>query len=989
MNYGFNKNPSYFKHSYWNNNIGASGSQFNFSSPYQVGNIPHHFNAPPVVRFSSQGPQVGRMVWGWQVNAKPCSTPPRKNNGIEVITLCGGLQPQLKYEFVPYKDGPSISTIRNDISARLLKAGQAPDIGHHVLADHERPDFMRVIRQPTREFHLAHPATADAQECINAGHKEQEHYFNSPMPFTLPEAEQALAWRNQELDNLIKARNEVEAKIKENHEWISGIQRGTRGPRSKKFLAQLRGQNHKLWQTSQALEWRCQNATTRRDETAENLQKIKQALEHNKEAYRDSIKSVERQRFPKDHVIFNDERARTDATRQEETRLAALVRQELENYSNASMPATLDEARATAESGKKHLENCVRDKNASEALYNEKQSRLEATRALLAEEWNVIAEHEVAFLEEEVAALKRSVEIQDQRIANALTRATESYRQKILGLHSKADFDTSHALAEEAQAQFFQRLANQPDDALAPAEADEGQSPAAHISPTPPVNQENRPESATTSLGKQRIPALVSLAALSSEIVDRAARRAERQANQHAVLASPGGAVSAVAEHESSAHPSSTNPPPANHAVVSTALGASALALASTNTLAASGAITGASVDLGGLAATAARTLGAEFAGAAGQMLSAPAIAIGAMLYSPKVGVGSDIVPGRSQKPIIKPKPQFGAKTPAQSINRPVTSRVPAGNGIKPPLATKPAFDRASLDAQRLQALKQATAQTGITPLSSPVAAEPFKQAAAALDKAAAALQDAACLDNPLCVGKLILGGDGRNTTETVPVADNLTGGKLENPLPIHDNKTVLISPDQRGEQGAHHTGNADSMESRDEENGRSKPNLGKDIANATVADKAELGGVSSGTPGSWEPGDEQKARNEESQKTNEIQSQDKTSPEGAEKLVWDSWQNQPKATINGRQYAQIGDRYYAQHAVDRMQPSSLGSPAGTVGPGRNVTPNMVEHVIKTGSPQNNIVDGVARTTFWSGDVGVVTENNGNVVVTILRRSGI
>ncbi|WP_213993553.1 hypothetical protein [Sodalis sp. dw_96] len=139
-----------------------------------------------------------------------------------------------------------------------------------------------------------------------------------------------------------------------------------------------------------------------------------------------------------------------------------------------------------------------------------------------------------------------------------------------------------------------------------------------------------------------------------------------------------------------------------------------------------------------------------------------------------------------------------------------------AGNGIKPPLAAKPAFDRASLDAQRLQALKQATAQTGITPLSSPVAAEPFKQAAAALDKAAAALQDAACLDNPLCVGKLILGGDGRNTTETVPVADNLTGGKLENPLPIQDNKTVLISPDQRGEHGAHHTGNVDGKPDTD-----------------------------------------------------------------------------------------------------------------------------------------------------------------------------
>ncbi len=177
-------------------------------------------------------------------------------------------------------------------------------------------------------------------------------------------------------------------------------------------------------------------------------------------------------------------------------------------------------------------------------------------------------------------------------------------------------------------------------------------------------------------------------------------------------------------------------------------------------------------------------------------------------------------------------------------------------------------------------------------------------------------------------------------------------------------------------------------MDSCGEESGEAKPNLGKDIAKVTDAQKAELGGVGSGTPGGWGPGDEQSARNKESQKQNEVQSQAKTSPEGTEKLVWDSWQNHPKASINGRPYAQIGDRYYAQHAVDRMQPSSLGSPAGTVGPGRNVTPKMVEHVIKTGSSQNNIINGVTRTTYWSGDVGVITENNGNVVVTILRRSG-
>ncbi|XBS69810.1 hypothetical protein ABK905_26615 [Acerihabitans sp. KWT182] len=220
--------------------------------------------------------------------------------------------------------------------------------------------------------------------------------------------------------------------------------------------------------------------------------------------------------------------------------------------------------------------------------------------------------------------------------------------------------------------------------------------------------------------------------------------------------------------------------------------------------------MTGAAVNPGVLASTTARTLGAELAVAAGQILSAPVIAAGALFYSSKVGEGSDMQ-GRGNKPIIKPKPQIGDKTPAQTIKTPDSPKEigAASNGIKPPLAAKPVFERASLDAHRQKLLRQTTAQAGVTPLASPVAG-PFKQALTALDKAAAALQDAACLDNPLCVAKHLLGAEGIGSTETVPVADDLTGGKLENPLPIPDNKNVLISPDQRGEQGASHTGNVD-----------------------------------------------------------------------------------------------------------------------------------------------------------------------------------
>ncbi|MBV7485431.1 hypothetical protein [Bordetella sp. BOR01] len=112
------------------------------------------------------------------------------------------------------------------------------------------------------------------------------------------------------------------------------------------------------------------------------------------------------------------------------------------------------------------------------------------------------------------------------------------------------------------------------------------------------------------------------------------------------------------------------------------------------------------------------------------------------------------------------------------------------------------------------------------------------------------------------------------------------------------------------------------------------------------------------------------------------------TVPSTPDSLRWGSWNDYPKVAQGDRTYAQIGDRLYSQHAVDRMQPSGLGAPAGTVGAGRNISPNIVEHVIRTGEPTSSIVNGVTRTTYWSGNVGAVTENGGNTVVTLLRRGG-
>jgi hypothetical protein len=98
---------------------------------------------------------------------------------------------------------------------------------------------------------------------------------------------------------------------------------------------------------------------------------------------------------------------------------------------------------------------------------------------------------------------------------------------------------------------------------------------------------------------------------------------------------------------------------------------------------------------------------------------------------------------------------------------------------------------------------------------------------------------------------------------------------------------------------------------------------------------------------------------------------------------VWTSWRNYPGVTEAGTQYAQIGERLWTQHAVDRMQPGGLGAPAGQIGAGRSIAPNFVQDVIRTGDTTQAIVNGVTRTIHTSGTVQVVTEQGGRIVVTV------
>jgi hypothetical protein len=104
-------------------------------------------------------------------------------------------------------------------------------------------------------------------------------------------------------------------------------------------------------------------------------------------------------------------------------------------------------------------------------------------------------------------------------------------------------------------------------------------------------------------------------------------------------------------------------------------------------------------------------------------------------------------------------------------------------------------------------------------------------------------------------------------------------------------------------------------------------------------------------------------------------------------RIPWNSYADYPKVTINGREYANVGGRPYTQHAVDRLQPSGLGTPAGASGPGRSIAPAYVDDVL-TGSQtvRKPVVgpNGEARVSHVSGSVEVITE--GDIVITAITR---
>jgi len=102
-------------------------------------------------------------------------------------------------------------------------------------------------------------------------------------------------------------------------------------------------------------------------------------------------------------------------------------------------------------------------------------------------------------------------------------------------------------------------------------------------------------------------------------------------------------------------------------------------------------------------------------------------------------------------------------------------------------------------------------------------------------------------------------------------------------------------------------------------------------------------------------------------------------------KYLWGFWNDFAKVVYKGKTYSKVGGRLYSRHAIDRMVPSALGRAAGGSAE-RSVSTNIVEEVIKNGNRITRLVDGIVRTEHVLGDVHVITEEAGKVVVTVITK---
>ena len=98
-------------------------------------------------------------------------------------------------------------------------------------------------------------------------------------------------------------------------------------------------------------------------------------------------------------------------------------------------------------------------------------------------------------------------------------------------------------------------------------------------------------------------------------------------------------------------------------------------------------------------------------------------------------------------------------------------------------------------------------------------------------------------------------------------------------------------------------------------------------------------------------------------------------------------WSDLKKTNQNGSEYANIGNRFYTRHAVDRMTPKNFGTAVGG-SEGRSVPTMVVEATIKAGEKIKTeaTANGIIRETWKIGNVEVITENSKKIVVTVMTK---
>lgn len=116
--------------------------------------------------------------------------------------------------------------------------------------------------------------------------------------------------------------------------------------------------------------------------------------------------------------------------------------------------------------------------------------------------------------------------------------------------------------------------------------------------------------------------------------------------------------------------------------------------------------------------------------------------------------------------------------------------------------------------------------------------------------------------------------------------------------------------------------------------------------------------------------------------------------------LWWGFWKDYTKVTVNGREYARIGERLYTEHAVERFLPSGRRTIANVPvahqeGGGhmfhekaRSIPPGFVEEAINGGAKTYIIEKGELRTIHTLGDLEVVTTRDESIVITVGYRHG-